>query len=463
MSRSLQEAPRSPSMRRRLSVRRLWYPLAAIIVVAVGFVLLGPPSSPSAASQLARMAPAFAPASGPVTAPPGSTAVEQEIAKQYDAVRQDPEAVLAYIQLGNAYVQHVRQTGDPTDYGRAEAAFDAALRRSADNVDAIVGKGVLALTRHDFRQALDLGTRAVALAPKRSRVYGVLVDANTELGRYDEALASAQQMIDLRPDLAAYSRVAYQRELHGQMAGAIASMRQAFDASVGTEPENREYLHVLLGDLYLRTGDVTTAGSIYEASLARLPDFVWAKSGLARVRAAEGRLDESITLWKQVVDKLPLPEFVVASGETKEAAGRFDEARKDYELAEVIQRLFATNGVNVDLDLALFRADHGNDSGAAVALARRAYAEQPNVKAADALGWALHAAGSFDEARKYADEALRLGTPYGQFLYHAGIIAKDQGDVAAAKSFLGRALQLDPHFSPLYAPRAQQALTELGR
>ncbi|MBA2757204.1 MAG: tetratricopeptide repeat protein [Chloroflexi bacterium] len=469
MSRVVSQAPADRARAGRLRglgrlgrLRRLWYPLAAIVVVIVGFFLFGPPSSPSTASQLARMAPAFAPASGPVTAPAGASLTEQEIAKQYEAARQNPESVTAYVQLGNAYVQHVRQTGDPTDYGRAEAAFDAALRRSPDSVDAIVGKGVLSLARHEFAQARELGARAVSLAPTRSRVYGVLLDANTELGRYEEALASAQQMIDLRPDFASYSRVSYQRELHGQMDGAISSMQQAFESSVGSEPEAREYLRVLLGDLSLRTGDLKAAGATYEASLAVLPNYVWAEAGLARVRAAEGRTDESIALWKKIVDQLPLPEFVVASGETKEAVGLLDDARKDYALAEAIQQLFAENGVNVDLDLALFRADHGSDPKAAVDLARKAYAQQPNVKAADALGWALHAAGSFDEARKYADEALRLGTPYGQFLYHAGIIAKSQGDTAAAKMYLTRALELDPYFSPLFAPRARQALTELG-
>ena len=82
--------------------------------------------------------------------------------------------------------------------------------------------------------------------------------------------------------------------------------------------------------------------------------------------------------------------------------------------------------------------------------------------AADALAWALYADGQYDEARRFADEALRLGTPYGSFLYHAGMIARAQGDTDAARDFLSRALESDPYFSPLYAPSAAQALEELG-
>jgi tetratricopeptide (TPR) repeat protein len=290
----------------------------------------------------------------------------------------------------------------------------------------------------------------------------VVVDALTELGRYEEALVATQTMVDLRPDLASYSRVSYQRELHGQVDGAIESMEQAYSASVGAGTENREYLRVLMGDLRLLAGDLETAEQIYQGSLGASPGFVWALNGLAGVRAFQGEFDEAIELQQQAVDAIPLPEFVIALGEIQEAAGRTQDAQRSYELVEAIQQLFEANGVNVDLDLALFEANHGDDPAAAVDLARRAYEREPNIKAADALGWALYSAGQYDEARASADEALRLGTPYGSFLYHAGMIAKAQGDTAAARDFLTRALEQDPYFSPLYAPRAAAALEDLG-
>jgi Tfp pilus assembly protein PilF len=44
------------------------------------------------------------------------------------------------------------------------------------------------------------------------------------------------------------------------------------------------------------------------------------------------------------------------------------------------------------------------------------------------------------------------------FLYHAGMAARAAGERGAARSYLERALALNPHFSPLYAPRARRAL-----
>ncbi len=450
--------------RGRLSsvIRRLWFPVALVVAVAVAFVVVGPLSSPQAGPGLNAMAPAGASPDEPFVAASDATDTEQEIAKQYETVRQYPDTEDAYVLLGYAYLQNVREKGDPADYGRAEAALDEALRRDPDNVNALIGKGSLAAAQHEFQEALELGERAVAISPRTARAHGVVVDALTELGRYDEALVSTQTMVDLRPDLASYSRVSYQRELHGQVDGAIVAMEQAYSASVGSGTENREYLRVLMGDLQLMKGDLEAAEQVYRASLQASPGFVWALNGLSGVRAFQGDFDEAVELQQQAVDAIPLPEFVIALGEIQEAAGRTEDAQRSYELVGAIQQLFEANGVNVDLDLALFQANHGDDPAAAVELARRAYESEPNIKAADALGWALYADGQYDEARRYADEALRLGTPYGSFLYHAGMIAQAQGDTEAARDFLSRALEQDPYFSPLYAPRAQAALAELG-
>jgi tetratricopeptide (TPR) repeat protein len=268
-------------------------------------------------------------------------------------------------------------------------------------------------------------------------------------------------MVDLRPDLPSFSRVSYQRELHGQVRNAITAMEEAVEIGSGI-PENREYVRVLLGNLHLATGDLVKAERIYAQSLDQLPGFTWALAGMARVRAAQGRFDEAIDLYRQAADRIPLPEFLIGLGEMQEAAGRTREANDTYQVVRAVQQLFATNGVDTDLDLALFEANHGTDPAAALKLARAAYERQPNIKAADALAWALFKNGELDEARKRVDESLRLGTHDGLHLYHAGEIAHAQGDDAAARRYLSRALQENPTFSPLYAPAAQRLLDELG-
>ena len=117
--------------------------------------------------------------------------------------------------------------------------------------------------------------------------------------------------------------------------------------------------------------------------------------------------------------------------------------------------------MNTDVDLALFEANHGV-AARALALARRAWDRAPSVRSADALGWALTAAGRPRDGLAWAHRALGLGSRDATFLYHAGMSARAAGDRAAARGYLRAALSGNPRFSPLYAPRARRALERLS-
>jgi tetratricopeptide (TPR) repeat protein len=142
--------------------------------------------------------------------------------------------------------------------------------------------------------------------------------------------------------------------------------------------ENVEWTRVQLGNLYFNKGDLASAEREYQHALTDLPGYGYALAGLGHVRTAQGRYDEAIALYKQAIDHVPLPEFVIALGETEQVAGRAADAKEQYGLVRVIEQLFKANGVNTDMELALFEADHG-DAAQAVAQARTAYAERPNV------------------------------------------------------------------------------------
>ena len=156
------------------------------------------------------------------------------------------------------------------------------------------------------------------------------------------------------------------------------------------------------------------------------------------------------------------PEIVIGLGETLEAAGRSAAAADEYALAEAMQRLNASYGMRVDLELAGFFADHG-DAATALRLARRAHIERPTIYAADTLAWALYSSGQPRAAMPYVREALRLGTQNSRLLYHAGTIEAAIGRQGAARAHLSAALALTPAFSPLDAPRATALLQALRR
>lgn len=394
----------------------------------------------------------------------GGTA--DEIATLEARVAARPEDATTRAKLGIAYLQRAREQGDPSLYDRADALLTRALADAPDDLDAILGAGVLALARHDFDGALALGRRGLALTEGASPVaLGVIGDAQTELGRYDAALATFTRMVDQRPGLASYARLSYAYELRGERAEAIRLMREAARAGAGA-PENTAWVNVQLAQLLFDAGDLDDAERELRRALFHLPGYARAQAGLAAVRAARGDLAGAEALYAEAAGRVPLPEIQAALGDVRAARGDLAGAQDAYAVVRAEQALFAASGGDADLELALFDARHP-DGGApldeVVARARRAVAERPSIFAFDALAWSLHAAGDCAAALPVARRATALGTRSPQLLYHHGAIAACAGRPAEARRLLTRALAANPLFHPLDAPAARALLDGLAR
>jgi tetratricopeptide (TPR) repeat protein len=369
----------------------------------------------------------------------------------------EQEDARAYTALGVAYLQKVRETGDPTFYTQAEGVLNRALELEPESFETLSSLGALALARHEFELALDFGERARGINPHNAHNYGVIGDALLELGRYDEAFATFQTMVDLRPDLSSYARISYARELSGDIDGAIQAMQQAREAG-GPRPENVAYTSVLLGNLYFNSGDLSFARLEYEAAERTLPDYPGALAGLARIAAAEGDLDQAAELLERAAEIYPTVEYVGLLGDVYFASGRREEAQRQYDLVEAIASLAEQNGVNTGLELALFNADHSLQLEGTLPLARAEYVRRPGVHTADVLAWTLYQSGEYAGAAAVIQDALQLGTKDPLILFHAGMIAYRNGDFGTSADLLQEALDTNPHFSLLYSDDARETL-----
>lgn len=405
-------------------------------------------------SQNASMMPASMP-----SAPAQPPTLDNEIARVQARLRDNPSDPNSYALLGSLMLQKVRENADPNLYVQAEEAFKQALSRDPKQQDALIGLGSLALSRHEFKQAAEWGRQAITVNPYRAQAYGVLGDAQVELGQYDEAVKTIQKMVDTRPDIASYSRVSYLRELHGDVAGAIDAMRRAVNAGA-PGAEGTLWAQVQLGQLYFNKGDLQTAEALFANVLAQQANYAPAQAAIAKVRAAQGRADEALALYQTIVSRLPMPQYVIELGELYESMGRRSDAKAQYDVVRAIQQLNAKAQMNTDLEMALFEADHGNPMKA-VELARAAYQQRPGIHGADALAWALFRSGQYNEARVYINMALKLSTKDAMLHYHAGMIFL-KFDANEARQQLQTALAINPHFSTFHAPMAMKTLKELG-
>jgi tetratricopeptide (TPR) repeat protein len=376
------------------------------------------------------------------------------------AVDADPADAHSYALLGDAYYARARQSGDPADIERAERAYDSSLARDPRDVTAVSGLATVALSRHDFAGGLELAQRAHRLEPALVAPYPALVDGLIETGRYGAAARALDQMVRRKPNLAAYSRISYFRELHGDTAGAAQALRLAISAGAGTA-EGAAFVRSLLGDLEANRGRYGAAERAYREALAIDPEFASARTGLALLQAGRGNLDPAIAELRRLVGDPPSPDALAQLGEVEQAAGLTVAARRHYAASGERERELLANGSHPDAGVTLFEAEHGRPARA-VRLGRRAWRAAPSVSAADAYSWALHRAGRSSAASRLSSQAMKLGSRDPQFLYHAGMIARASGRLGEARRLLGRLLEQSPRFSPLYGPRAVAALKELG-
>jgi tetratricopeptide (TPR) repeat protein len=370
-------------------------------------------------------------------------------------VRENPTDAQALVLLGYAYQQRWRETADASTLPRSEAALRRAQRLDPGDALAVTGLGSLALIRHDFRGALALGRRAQHLAPSSARTYGVVGDALIELGRYEEAFRAFERMVALRPSVASYARIAYARELLGDLRGARQAMQLAADAAYG-QREPAAWANVELAKLDLRSGRVGRAERHLRYAQRLLPGYVYASEQLARVEAARGNVSRAIRHARRAAAAVPLPQFVALLAELYDRVGRRRDALEQVATVRAIDRILVANGVRTDVESVVFDADHQLGLPTLVARSRAARVERPSILGDDALAWALARTGRCDEARRWSDRSLRLGTRDALLFFHRAEIERCSGNPLAARGWARKALALDPAFSVRWAPVARR-------
>jgi tetratricopeptide (TPR) repeat protein len=432
----------------------------AVVVFVVG--ALGPraPEAPGARAGSTAIG-----ASGDAFLVPtsGGGSLDAAIAALESRLGAAPDDWRASAALGIAYVQQGRVTADPSAYPLAQRALRHSLAlQPTGNAEALVGLGTLAAARHDFAAALRWGRRAVRTAPFDADAYGLLGDAQVELGRYRTAFSSFQRMVDTRPDLASYARVSYVLELRGNVAGAIDAMRAAADVAAG--PADAAWAAAQVGKLHFGAGRIDEAERWFRRAQAADPGSMEAQAGLALVAWTSGDIRNAIGGFERLVTRFPSAEHVATLGDLYAAAGDAEAAAAQFDLVLAEAQLFRANGVNTDLEIALFEADHPGVGSARAALraARAEWARRKSVHVADALAWALYANGRYREAAAASGQALRLGTRNALFLFHAGMIRLRLGDEAGAARLLRDAAAINPSFSVRWSPVLRATLSRLS-
>jgi tetratricopeptide (TPR) repeat protein len=431
--------------------------LTAVLLTGVGAIFgLRQGTAPSASAAQA----AAAGLPGAAAGQPSADQLAATITRAQQHLRTVPGDYDTWATLGEDYIEQGRVTANPTYYPKAEGALRRSLKlRPTGNPAALVGLGALANSRHQFATARDLAERVLRIDRYSADAYGVLADAQTQLGHLRPATDAIQHMLDLRPGLAAYARASYDLEQEGRLSGATTLMQRALDDAV--DPADVAFCRFQLGELAWRTGRLDNAQAEYAAGYAADPAYLPLLGGEARVAAARGHTATALADYARLTASYPSPPYLMEYAILLRATGHEARARQQLALAAAAERLFKANGGTDDLGGSQLAVLQGQPRQAVLA-GRREWSRRHFGDVADALGWALHRSGANAEALSYARKANKLGARNFGYLFHLGMIELSLGHDGQARRDLARALALNPHFSPLDAPAARAALNRLG-
>ena len=350
-------------------------------------------------------------------ASPAEIAIRQAVA----SIEKQPAHYRYYNDLAAAYTRRARETADDRWYGQAEESMGKSLALSPDNFEALKVKAAIQLGRHEFAEALETATHLNKTAPDDVAVYGYLVDADLALGNYDDAVAAAQWMLNLRegsgPGL---TYAANLRRLYGNFEGALELLRKAYDVVAPSETEEQARLLTLMAQAELEGGRLQQAEADADAALAAFPDYDSALDQLARVRLAQGRYAEAATLLHKRYDAVPRTVVLYQLAEAQELAGQQDASAASFR--EFEKHALASG--NANRELALYYLDHAGEPAKALAIAQREAVKYHDAGTLDVYAWALAGNGDYTKAGDEMQKALASGIKDPTLLHHADWIAQ---------------------------------------
>ncbi len=376
----------------------------------------------------------------------GAEKLDEQIQQTQQRIREAPDPLPQLERLGWLFVAKARASHDAGFYKLAEQCAQALQSGDAKNPDALLLRGHVLQSLHRFKEAEAIGRELVAQR-ELAFDYGLLGDALVDQGKLAGAVEAYQKMIDLRPDLQSYSRVAHLRWLKGDLKGAIEVARRAAQAGSSLDPESTAWAWTRLGNYLFQDGELAAARTACASALEVMKDYPAALLLRGRMLLADGQAVAACGPLRIAARISPLPEYQWALAEAFRAAGETGEA------GTVEAELRSTGATGDPRTFALFLATCGGEKDLALNLAERELQERADIFTYDALAWALFAAGRPLDAWPQMQSALAEGTKDARLFHHAGMIAARLGRTDEARKYCEQAHALQALLLP--SERAQ--------
>ncbi|MGF1541126.1 MAG: tetratricopeptide repeat protein [Pleurocapsa sp.] len=258
--------------------------------------------------------------------------LNEAVAAYLEAIKLQPDNSLAYRGIGQVYTQQ-------EDWTRAIAAFKKAIELD-ENQPSWVKETLsqaLAKAKHpeldkftamtvanhqdnkldcsaqdclnladksvkegNLKQAEHLYQAVIALQPDFTETYGKLATIQVKLHKYEEAIASYRQAIEISPNPNLYDLLATPLEKLKRWSEIV----DVYCRAIELRPDYYFYYH-RLGNFYHKTGDNQQAIVAYQQAIKLKPEYFWTHYHLGEAFKAEGNFKEAIKCYQNTLKIQP--------------------------------------------------------------------------------------------------------------------------------------------------------------
>lgn len=377
-------------------------------------------------------------------------------------IKANPKNIDARLTLAELFMQEARISGGHGHYFPAALTLiNAVLNENPETglkYRAMLDKASVLLSLHQFTEAKNIGEQAVQLNPYDAGIYGVLVDANVELGNYNEAVKMADKMISIRPDIRSYSRISYLREIHGQPEGSIEAMKLAISAGY-PGLEQTEWARLVLGNLYKYYGHLDSAQMQYNIALSTRPNYPFAIAALADVEALKGNDTEAKKLLEQACTLIPEVGFYVELAKMEKEKGNIERAKKL--IGEILAMLAddEASGHMMSLEYAEVYLDLLDDPEKALEYALKEYKVRPdNIDVNKSLAVIYYQKGDVNKSMEHLNKAMITKSKNPELVCLEGLLKLKASAGAEGKLLIRQAFSTNPNLNCTYCEEAKQML-----
>jgi len=376
-----------------------------------------------------------------------------------------PTEAKALLQLAKVFMQEARVTGDYTYYNQAALdMINSVLAKDAQNFDATCLKAMVLLSQHRFADGKALAMQGMQMNPYNSFIYGLLIDANVELGDYPEAIKMADKMVSIRPDIRSYSRVSYLREIHGDVPGSLEAIKMAVSAGFPGN-EDIEWARMVQAHLLEDSGKIDEAEQVYKLALTERPNYPFALAGLGKIARYRKDYPGAIAYYEQAKAVMSDASFfeelidLYRLNNQPDQSATCAKATIDAVSADNTEGAKKQEGGHFAERQLAFLYLKTNQLDKALEFAQIDQQRRPkNIDACEMLAWVLYKKGDVAQAATFLPTMRGTNSQNPELLVKSGLIMVANGQKEQGAALIQKGMSLKPYMEESLAAEAKMHL-----